>query len=314
MTESTVSSLDAPAAPDAPDAPTGENAPRALPERVYDAYLFDLDGTIYLGEELLPGAFQMLQHLREQGRRVVFLSNNPTLDRAMYVSKLTKLGIPVVPEDIVNSVVSMVAWLTREHPGKTVYPIAEQPLITALRNAGIPMSSNPDEIDIVLASYDRGFDYSKLQTAFDALWKRDAILVASNLDRYCPFPGGRGEPDAAAIVAAIEACTGVSCVANAGKPSVIMLETVMETLGLRPDQCLMTGDRLYTDVKMAVDAGMDSALVLTGDADLDMVARTAAADQPTYVLDRVDHVIPSAIRQQLGWNEIPPAQACGGSE
>ena len=298
MSETTATSLGLPAAP------TGNAAPRALPERVYDAYLFDLDGTIYLGEELLPGALQLLAHLRETKRRVVFLSNNPTLDRAMYVSKLTKLGIQVAPEEVVNSVVSMVAWLSREHPGKTVYPIAEQPLITALRDAGIPTSSNPDEIEIVLASYDRGFDYSKLQIAFDALWKRDAILVATNLDRYCPFPGGRGEPDAAAIVAAIEACTGVSCVANAGKPSVIMLETVMATLGLRPEQCLMTGDRLYTDVKMAVDARMDSALVLTGDADLDSVARTAAADQPTYILDRVDHVISAAVRHQLGWSDV----------
>ncbi|WP_233200565.1 HAD-IIA family hydrolase [Cryobacterium sp. M15] len=299
MSETTATSLSLPAAQ------TDDDAPRALPERVYDAYLFDLDGTIYLGEEVLPGALQLLTHLRETRRRVVFLSNNPTLDRAMYVAKLTKLGIQVAPEEVVNSVVSMVAWLRREHPGKTVYPIAEQPLITALQDAGIPTSSDPDEIDIVLASYDRGFDYSKLQIAFDALWKRDAILVATNLDRYCPFPGGRGEPDAAAIVAAIEACTGVSCVANAGKPSVIMLETVMATLGLRPEQCLMTGDRLYTDVKMAVDARMDSALVLTGDADLDSVARTAAADQPTYILDRVDHVIPAAVRHQLGWSDVP---------
>ena len=289
-----------------PEPLAGETLLRALPERVYDAYLFDLDGTIYLGEQLLPGAHQLLAHLRDTNRRVVFLSNNPTLDRAMYVSKLTKLGIHVAPEEVVNSVVSMVAWLDREHPGKTVYPIAEQPLITALRNAGIPMSSNPTEVDIVLASYDRGFDYSKLQIAFDALWKRDAFLVATNLDRYCPFPGGRGEPDAAAIVAAIEACTGVSCVANAGKPSVIMLETVMATLGLRPDQCLMTGDRLYTDIKMAVDAGMHSALVLTGDADLDSVARTAVADQPTYIIDRVDHVIPAPMRVQLGWADVAP--------
>lgn len=280
------------------------------PDRIYDAYIFDLDGTIYLGHELLPGAKRMLEHLRSLGRRVVFLSNNPTLDRSMYVAKLTKLGIPVVPEDIVNSVVSMVAWLQREHPGETVYPIAEQPLIDALQDAGIRLSSNPAEIDIVVASYDRGFTYSKLQTAFDALWKRDsAILVATNLDRYCPFPGGRGEPDAAAIVAAIEASAGVQCVANAGKPGVIMLETVTAALGLRPEQCLMTGDRLYTDVKMAVDAGMDSALVLTGDADLGMVADTPPGDRPTFVLDRVDQVLPASLRADLGWPQDSFANA-----
>ncbi len=284
------------------------------PDRLYDAYIFDLDGTIYLGHELLPGAKRMLEHLRSLGRRVVFLSNNPTLDRSMYVAKLTKLGIPVVPEDIVNSVVSMVAWLQREHPGETVYPIAEQPLIDALQDAGIRLSSNPAEIDIVVASYDRGFTYSKLQTAFDALWKRhSAILVATNLDRYCPFPGGRGEPDAAAIVAAIEASAGVRCVANAGKPGVIMLETVTAALGLRPEQCLMTGDRLYTDVKMAVDAGMDSALVLTGDADLGMVADTPPGDRPTFVLDRVDQVLPASLRADLGWPQDSFANAARDS-
>lgn len=274
-----------------------------LPERIYDAYIFDLDGTIYLGEELLPGAKRMLQYLRAAGKRVVFLSNNPTLDRGMYMAKLTKLGIEVSPADIVNSVVSMVSWLGREHPGKVVYAIAEEPLISALADAGIRMSSNPDEIDIVVASYDRGFEYSKLQIAFDALWKRPStILVATNLDRYCPFPGGRGEPDAAAIVAAIEACAGVTCVANAGKPGVIMLQTVTAALGLRADQCLMTGDRLYTDVKMAVDAGMDSALVLTGDADLEMVLDTVASDRPTFILTSVDQVIPASHRADLGWS------------
>ena len=90
-----------------------------LPERVYDAYLFDLDGTIYLGDKLLPGPHKVLQHLRDCGSRVVFLSNNPTLDRAMHVSKLTKLGISVSLDEVVNSVVSMVAWLSREHPARS---------------------------------------------------------------------------------------------------------------------------------------------------------------------------------------------------
>ena len=115
----------------------------------------------------------------------------------------------------------------------------------------------------MVASYDRGFDYRKLQIAFDAIWyHRRARLVTTNPDRWCPFPGGRGEPDAGAIVAAIEACTGVACEVNAGKPDPLMLEAAMELLGLEATDCVMVGDRLHRhphgpDRRHAVGAGPD---------------------------------------------------------
>lgn len=264
-----------------------------VPDRLYEGYLFDLDGTIYLGDSLLPGALALVQHLQEQGRRCVFLSNNPTKDPRQYVEKLGRLGIAAEADDVVNTIVSMVAWLKREHPTAVVYPIAEAPLIAALGAAGVRMSDDPREIDVVVASYDRTFDYRKLQIAFDALWRhRRAILVTTNPDRYCPMPDGAGEPDAAAIVAAIEACTGVTCVANAGKPDAIMIETVTERLGIGADRCLMVGDRLYTDVRMANVAGMASALVLTGDTSAEALEEAAEQDRPTYVLDRIDRLVP----------------------
>ena len=109
---------------------------------------------------------------------------------------------------------------------------------------------------MVVASYDRTFEYRKLQIAFDALWfHKRARLITSNPDRYCPMPGGRGEPDAAAVVAAIEACTGVTCEANLGKPGAEMLETVLGMLGLSADRCVVVGDRLSTDIAMAATAG-----------------------------------------------------------
>jgi hypothetical protein len=188
-----------------------------MPKRFYDAYLFDLDGTIYLGSELLPGAKDVIQKLRSIGAKTVFLSNNPTRDPDMYVSKLNGLGIPVERSEILNTVVTTVLWLKRNHPDAVVFPIAEQPLINALLEAGIKTSDDPAKIDIVIASYDRGFNYGKLQIAFDAIWQhKRAILITTNPDRYCPFPGGKGEPDAAAIVAAIESSTGTKCVANMG--------------------------------------------------------------------------------------------------
>lgn len=257
----------------------------------FDAYLFDLDGTIYLGESLLPGAQRLIDGLRLLNAPVRFLSNNPTKSRAAYVERLNRLGIAVDAEEIVTSVQTMVTWLLANHPGATVYPVAEQPLIEALDEAGIRRSENPAEIDIVIASYDRTFEYQKLQIAFDAIWfEKRAFLISTNPDRFCPFPGGRGEPDAAGIVAAIEATTGTTCRLTTGKPSRLMLDLALAPLGIEPTNCVMVGDRLTTDIAMANAAGLASALVLTGETDLVMLETSAI--RPTVVLDTIDQLLP----------------------
>jgi ribonucleotide monophosphatase NagD (HAD superfamily) len=222
----------------------------------------------------------------------------------MYSEKLTKLGLPTPKEETVNTVVTMTQWLLQNHPDAVVYPIAEEPLKNALRDAGIKMSEEAAEIDIVIASYDRTFEYKKLQIAFDAIWfHKRAILVTTNPDRYCPFPGGRGEPDAAAIVAAIEACTGAKCQVNTGKPDPIMLQTITEMVGLDPAECVMTGDRLYTEIRMALDAGMPSAVVFTGETTPEMLDEESEENRPEFVLDRIDKLIPQKMWEELGWSE-----------
>ena len=263
------------------------------PDRLYGGYMFDLDGTLYLGSDPLPGAVDLVRRLREEGAKVLFLTNNPTRDPETYATKLGNMGIPATPDDIVNTVYTMVQWLLHHHPDATVYPISEQPLIDALGAAGIRMSNNPAEIDFVIASYDRTFTYEKLQIAFDAIWyEKRAQLITTNPDRYCPFPGGRGEPDAATIVAAIEAGTGTRCIQNVGKPDPFMLQAALERIGLEAKDCVMTGDRLATDIRMAIDAGMSSALVFTGETTPETLAETPPAARPTYVLERVDHLLP----------------------
>ena len=273
-----------------------------VPKQLYKGYVFDLDGTIYLGDKLLPGARRLVLKLRELGKKVIFLSNNPTKDPEMYAEKLTNLGIETPASDIVNTVVSMTRWLSQNHPDAVIFPIAEEPLKRALRKAGIRMSEKAEEIDLVVASYDRTFDYRKLQIAFDAIWYyKRARLVTTNPDRYCPFPGGRGEPDAAAIVAAIEACTGARCEANTGKPDPIMLDIVADLTGLETSECVMTGDRLYTDIRMALDAGMISAVVLTGETTAEAIVDEPASNKPTYVLERIDQLIPRRLWEEFGW-------------
>lgn len=245
----------------------------------YDGYIFDLDGTIYLGDQLLPAAAELLATLRTEGRSIAFLSNNPTRTREQYVTKLRALGLEAKLSEVINSSHVMVEWLREHAPGATLFVCGEEPLITELTAAGFLLSEQAGQIDIVVASFDRGFTYHKLQVAFDAI-RAGARLVATNPDRFCPVPGG-GEPDAAAIIAAIEACTNTRCEVNVGKPSPIMARTVSALLQLPPERCLMVGDRLMTDIAMGAQAGMATLLVLTGDstrADL-----PSAPHQPTYI-------------------------------
>jgi HAD superfamily hydrolase (TIGR01450 family) len=266
------------------------------PDHLYGGYIFDLDGTLYLGSDPLPGAVKLIERLREIGAKVLFLTNNPTRDPDSYATKLSRMGIPATADDILNTVYTMTQWLLRHHPDATVYPISEQPLIDALSAAGIRISEDPSKIDFVIASYDRTFTYEKLQIAFDAIWfHKRAQLVTTNPDRYCPLPGGRGEPDAATIVAAIEAGTGTTCIQNVGKPDPFMLEAALTRIGLGTADCVMTGDRLTTDIRMAIDAGMASALVLTGETTPEMLDVIPADARPNYVLGRVDQLLPQSL-------------------
>ncbi len=254
---------------------------------MYNAYIFDQDGTVYLGDQLLPGAASTIAQLREAGKRTIFLSNNPTRTRAQYAEKLSVLGIPTPIDDIVNSSFVMVQWLLRHAPGAQLFVVGEESLKGELSAAGLTLSETPGEIDIVVASFDRTFTYRKLQIAYDAI-RAGARLVGTNPDRYCPTPAG-GQPDCAAMIAAIEACTGARCDPIVGKPSPIMVETVMTLLGLPPDQCMMVGDRLETDIRMGIDAGMATCLVLTGDATREKLA--IAGIHPTLVLECIDGLL-----------------------
>lgn len=254
---------------------------------MYSAYIFDLDGTIYLGDTALPGAAETVAALRAAGRRTIFLSNNPTRTRQQYVEKLSRMGIPVAIDDVVTSPLVLRQWLLRTAPAARLFVVGEEPLKHELREAGFQLSERVGEIDIVVASFDRTFAYHKLQVAYDAI-RAGARLVATNPDRYCPTPTG-GQPDAAAIIAAIEACTGVTCDPIVGKPSPIMVATVMDMLRLPPERCMMIGDRLETDISMGIAAGMATCLVLTGDATRTKLA--ASGLTPTLVLERIDGLL-----------------------
>ena len=258
-----------------------------MPE-LYDAYIFDLDGTVYLGEALLPTAGHTITTLRALGRRTVFLSNNPAHTREDYARKLTRLGLPTPPSDVINSSLVMADFLRRKMPGARLFVVGEKPLCDVLVAAGFELTEDPLRTDAVIASFDRTLVYRKLQIAFDAI-RAGARFFATNGDRYCPVPGG-GEPDAAATIAAIEACTNTKVEAVVGKPSRYMVDAILGVLGLPPERCIITGDRLETDVAMGLNSGMAAALTLTGATD--EAALATSIIKPTYILRQLGDLLP----------------------
>lgn len=255
----------------------------------YDAYIFDLDGTVYLGDKLLPTAGETITQLREMGKRTVFLSNNPTRTREEYAAKLTRLGLPTPDEDVINSSYVMADFLKRRMPKAKLFVVGEQSLCDELERAGFTLTGDPQKIDVVIASFDRTFAYPKLQIAFDAIYN-GARFFATNADRYCPVPGG-GEPDAAAMIAAIEACTGQLVEAVVGKPSHYMAEAILGLLDMPAEACIMTGDRLETDVLMGLNAGMAGTLTLTGATHESALEHSDI--KPTYVIRQLADLLPN---------------------
>ena len=248
-------------------------------------YIFDLDGTVYLSDHLIPGARQVIEQLRGQGHPMVFVSNKPLQSRIDYAAKLTRLGVPTHPDDVINSSLVLTRYLGREMPGATVFAIGEPPLLEELA-VGFRLSEDPDEIEVVIASFDRTFDYRKLNIGFQAL-RRGARFFATNADATCPVAGGE-IPDAAAVIGALEGCSKRKVELVVGKPSLLIVEVALEQLGLPAGECLMVGDRVETDILMGHRAGMTTALVLTG------VTRQAdlahAPAQPDYVLESIAEV------------------------
>lgn len=253
----------------------------------YQGYAFDLDGTLYLGNQLLPGAAETVEELRASGARVVFVTNKPLETTADYAAKLTSLGIPAEANDVVSAINALVLYLLQTFPRATILPIAESVVVNELRGAGFTVTDEPDQADVVVVSFDRTFDYDKLTRGYRAV-KRGAKIVATNPDPYCPTPDG-GLPDCAAMLAALEACTGSVATAIVGKPSVHMAKAFLDRLGVPPHKAAMVGDRLHTDVAVGLSSGMASILVLSGATSMKDLDDGSIV--PTYVIEDVRSLI-----------------------
>ncbi|PIX25133.1 MAG: HAD family hydrolase [Deltaproteobacteria bacterium CG_4_8_14_3_um_filter_45_9] len=232
---------------------------------MFKGFIFDLDGTVYRSDQLIPGADGVIRLLRENKRRVVFLSNKPIQTREDYASKLTRLGIPTQPDEVINSTFVMTNYLKKIAPQARLFVVGETPFIEELKRAGFKIIDEPKEIEYVVAAFDRTFDYQKLNIAFQAI-KLGAHFVATNPDRTCPVEGGE-IPDCAGMIAAIEAVTGKKVEIIVGKPSPLIIQTALEVMGLKPEDCILIGDRLETDIEMGKDFEIATGIVLTGVTD-----------------------------------------------
>ncbi len=252
-----------------------------VPKLPYRGWLFDLDGTIYLGERLIPGADAAIAALRAAGRRVAFLSNKPLQTRAEYAAKLTRLGVPAAPADVINSSLVLARYLRDRDPGAPVFVIGEPPMLDEMRAHGFEV--RPDErVRWVVIAFDRTFDYAKLNVALQAV-KQGARLIATNPDRTCPVEGGE-IPDCAGMIAAVEAVTDKKVEAIVGKPSPIILEVALAALGVPARDAAIVGDRIETDIVMGRRLGLGTVLVLSG---------VTRADDPRIAAAAPDHVVRS---------------------
>lgn len=244
------------------------------------AVFLDLDGTIYLGNELIDGAVEFLNRCDERGVQRFFLSNNSSKSVTEYLEKLHGLGIPAEENDVLLSTHDLISWLGDKGVTET-YLVGTEGMRSMLEEVGV--STRSGEPQYVVLGYDTEIDYEKLATA--SIHLHNGIpLVASHPDMVCPSPDG-GLPDVGAYLALFKATTGVEPSHICGKPNAGMILHKIEELGLQPSQCAMVGDRLYTDMEMAAQADVVGVLVLSGEATLDDLE--AAPQNPDVIVDSV---------------------------
>ena len=226
-----------------------------------ECVFLDLDGTIYLGGELIPGAIDFLNRLKMKNIRFFFLSNNSSKSVNQYLAKLNAMNIPAEVDDVILSTHDLITWLKKNGVSET-YLVGTSGMQEMLESANIKTKS--DEPEYVVLGYDTEINYEKLSIASFHL-HNGVKLVASHPDMVCPSPFG-GLPDNGAFLALFEVTTGVKPTHICGKPNPGMILHKIEELGLKPEKCAMIGDRLYTDMEMAKRANVNGILVLSGEA------------------------------------------------
>ena len=255
-------------------------------------YLIDMDGVIYRGGELIPGAEQFVQGLRAAGIPFRFLTNNSQRTRRDVVTKLERLGIDVEEEHIFTCAMATARYLAHQKPGGTAYVIGEGGLLMALHRNGYSIVEK--DPDYVVVGEGRTLTFEMMEAALQMILG-GAMLVATNPDPTCPTQHGT-RPGCGAIVAMLEAAAGVKAF-SVGKPSPIMMRAARKELGLTTDQTIVIGDTMETDILGGVQSGFRSVLVLTGGTQRDDLRQFAF--RPDLIVNSIADLNPQHSPEQL---------------
>jgi NagD protein len=234
------------------------------------AYLIDMDGVIYRGAELIPGAAEWIGHLLATNTPFLFVTNNSQRTRRDVAIKLNRMGIPVEELHIFTCAMATARYLARQKPNGTAYVIGEGGLLQALHHNGYAIVDH--EPDYVVVGEGRAFTCEMIEAAVRMIMG-GARLVATNLDPNCPTQNGI-RPGCGAIVSMLEAATGRKAF-SVGKPSPVMFRFACAELGVEPEQVTVVGDTMETDILGGVQLGCETVLVLSGGTSLGDLQRFA---------------------------------------
>jgi len=255
-------------------------------------YVFDMDGTIYLGKIVFDFAIRFIKHLRESGRRVLFFTNNASHSTDFYLEKLTRLGFEPTREEIMSSADVTVAYLNAYHKDQIVYLVGTRQLESQFVTGGIRLATGKEAaVDVVVSSFDTELTYEKLDDAC-RLIRGGATYLCTHPDFNCPTDTGF-MPDSGAIAALITASTEVNP-RYLGKPYAEVVDMIERVTGIdRADTCIF-GDRLYTDIALGARNGVTSVLVLTGEGTYAEAMELPEGERPAFIfpsLKEVDEAI-----------------------
>ncbi len=243
--------------------------------------IVDLDGTVYRGDDLLPGVPDAIERLRAAGLDLLFFSNNPTKSGDAYVDRLHGMGLDVREGEACSAGDVTAAYLREYHAADRIMLVGSPGLREQFEAADLTLTNDPAATDVLVGSWSSAFDYDDMLTALHAV-DDDTTFLGSDPDRTVPAEGEE-IPGSGAVVGALAATVGRDPDAVLGKPSEAALEFALERLQVDPSACLVVGDRLGTDIALGERAGMTTVLVRTGVTDADEVA--ASDVTPDHVLD-----------------------------
>ena len=240
-------------------------------------FVLDMDGTVYLGNNLIEGSLDFIHKVKETGRSFIFFTNNASRVPSFYKDKLAKMGLEVEESDVVTAGDVTAEFLKTYYPGKRVYLNGTPLLENSFKEKGINLVD--DEPDVAVQSFDTTLTYEKLDKI--CRFVRNGVpFVATHMDTNCPTEDGF-MPDCGAMCDLITSSTGVKP-RFLGKPFKETVDMVLEITGFKLDEVAFVGDRIYTDVATGVKNGAKGFLVLTGEADMQTVAESEVEPDCIY--------------------------------